>query len=94
MQEIGHLESMPLAALYTAVNLAAGFATGTANFITLIFVLISTHAAWEIMSEIFTMSGGLQLYHKCYEGVSVIPRTVFWIVTGVLALMGWLIVIF
>ena len=92
--EIGHLESVPLAALYTAANLAASFTTGTANFITLILVLIGTHAAWEIMSETFTITSGRQLYRKCYEKVSVIPRTVFWIVTGGLALMGWLIVIF
>lgn len=89
--EIGHLESLPLAVLYTAVNLAILFATGQVSLIKIILVLISAQAVWEIISELFTKTGSAQLYRKSYEGVRIIPRTIFWVSSIALTLMGWII---
>ncbi len=91
--EFGHLASVPLAAFYTAANLAAIFAVGQANLIKIVFILISTHAAWEIMSEIITIISDGQFYHKCYQRITIIPRIVFWIFTITLTLVGWIIVL-
>lgn len=89
--EFGHLQSAPLALLYIGVLLAVTFATGHANLLKIVFVLVSTHAAWEIASEIFAISSDLQLYRRCYKGVTVAPRIIFWIFTSVLTTIGWII---
>ena len=91
--EFGHLQSAPLAVLYTALNYTAIITANRANLSNLILVFISTHAAWEIMSEIFTIMSDAQFYHKCYENVSIIPRALFWFSTIVLALSGWIILL-
>lgn len=89
--EFGHLQSAPLAVLYTAVNYAAIIAAGQANLLRIILVFISTHAAWEIMSESITILTDLQFYHKSYAKVSMIPRTIFWFSAIAFTLMGWVI---
>jgi hypothetical protein len=91
IHEIGHLESGPLAVFYAAVNLAVIYSTGQANLQKIIFVFISAHAAWEIISEIFTITRSGDLYLKHYEGVTIIPRTIFWTFAIVLTLVGWII---
>ncbi|MHC4686643.1 MAG: hypothetical protein ACYTEW_20385 [Planctomycetota bacterium] len=89
--EFGHLQSAPLALLYTGVLLAVTFATGHANLLKIVLVLVSTHAAWEIASEIFAIFSDLQLYRRCYKGVTIAPRIIFWIFTSVLTTIGWII---
>jgi len=89
--EIGHLQSAPLAVLYTAANYAAIIAVSQVNLFNLILVFVCTHAAWEILSEILTIVIDPQLYHKCYQGVSWVPRAIFWLFTGSLSLIGWII---
>lgn len=91
--EIGHLQSAPLAVLYTAANYAAIITANRANLSNLILVFICTHAAWEIMSEILTIVINPQFYHKCYQGVSLIPRAIFWLSTISFTLIGWIIVL-
>ena len=93
VHEFGHLQSAPLAVLYTAANYTAIIAANRANLSNLILVFISTHAAWEIMSEILTIVTDPQFYHKCYQGVSLVPRAIFWLSTISLTLMGWIIVL-
>jgi hypothetical protein len=88
--EFGHLQSAPLALLYTALNYTAIITANRANLSNLILVFISTHAAWEIMSEILTIMSDAQFYHKCYEKVSIIPRAIFWFSAIVLTLLGWI----
>lgn len=92
--EFGHLQAMPLAVLYTGVMLALAFVTGHTNLIEIILVLVSTHAAWEIMAEIITIASDMLLYRKYYERITIIPRIIFWIFTGTLAILGWFIVLF
>jgi ABC-type enterochelin transport system permease subunit len=91
--EIGHLQSAPLYVLYTAMNYTAIVAANQVNLFNLILVFICTHAAWEIMSEILTIVIDPQFYHKCYQGVSLVPRAIFWLSTISLTLIGWIIVL-
>jgi hypothetical protein len=91
--EFGHLQTAPLALLYTALNYTAIITANRANLSNLILVFISTHAAWEIMSEILTIMSDARFYHKCYEKVSIIPRTIFWFSAIVLTLLGWIILL-
>ena len=91
--EIGHLQSAPLAVLYTAMNYTAIVAANQVNLFNLILVFICTHAAGEIMSEIFTIVIDSQFYQKSYQGESQVTRVIFWFSTISLTLMGWIIVL-
>ncbi len=91
--EFGHLQSAPAALLYTAANFAALLAVGKTTLLTVLLLLISTHAAYEIMAEVLTIRHDRQLYRHCYKGVSKIPRVIFWFSMTLLALMGWLILV-
>ena len=91
--EIGHLQSAPLALLYTVANYSALIAANQVNLFNLILVFICTHAAWEIMSEILTIVIDPQFYQKSYQGVSLVPRVIFWFSTISLTLTGWIIVL-
>lgn len=89
--EFGHLQTISLAVLYTGVMLALASVTGHTSLIEIIIVLISTHAAWEIMAEIFTIANDVPLYREYYKEITVIPRAMFWIFTGTLFITGWYI---
>jgi hypothetical protein len=89
--EFGHLQSAPAALIYTAANFAALLAAGKTTVLTVMLLLISTHAAYEIMAEVITIRHDHQLYLHCYENVSKIPRAIFWFSMSLLALMGWII---
>ena len=91
--EFGHLQTAPLALLYTAANYTAIITANRTDLSNLILVFISTHAAREIMSEILTIMSDAQFYHKYYEKVSIIPRAIFWFSTIALTLMGWIILL-
>lgn len=91
--EFGHLQSAPPALLYTAANFAALLAAGKTTVLTVLLLLISTHAAYEIMAEIITIRHNRQLYRHCYENVSKIPRAIFWFSMILLVWMGWIIVL-
>jgi hypothetical protein len=93
VHEFGHLQSAPAALLYTAANFAALLAVGKATVLTVILLLISTHAAYEIMAEVLTIRDNPQRYYRYYEQVSKIPRAIFWFSMTLLALAGWIIVL-
>ncbi len=68
--------------------------TGHSGLLEIVLVLISTHAAWEIASEVITITGDVPLYRKYYQEVSMVPRIVFWVFTGSLATTGWFVLLF
>lgn len=90
--EFGHLQTLPSALLYTSVMLMLASFMKHFSMVEIILVLISTHAAWEMMAEIRTIADDVTLYRKYYENITVIPRAIFWILTGTLAVMGWFII--
>jgi hypothetical protein len=91
--EFAHFQSAPLALPYTVglIALAAGEGLSLLSMVT---IIISTHAAWEFLSEILTIIHKRQFYRRCYNGISSISRWVFWISTSVLILLGWIILLF
>ncbi len=91
--EFVHLQSAPPALLYTVVMVCLSFAMGHTGLVETVIVFISTHAAWEIISEIFTFSGNKQLYHGSYEKITMIPRIVFWFSMSTLTIIGWWVVL-
>ena len=91
--EFAHFQSAPIALPYTAGMIALAVDAGH-PLLSIAMVIISTHAAWEFLSEILTILHNRQFYRRCYNGIPSISRRVFWISTSVLALLGWSILLF
>jgi hypothetical protein len=91
--EFAHFQSAPLALSYT-VGLIAFAAFKASPLLSITIIFISTHAVWEILSEIFTIIRNRQFYSRCYIGISSVPRLVFWSSMSLLALLGWIILLF
>ena len=89
--EFGHLQTLPLNLLYAGAVLTVALLKNHTGLLEIILILVSTHSAWEMMSEIFTISSNTKMYHKYYQGISIIPRIIFWASTGLLSAMGWII---
>jgi hypothetical protein len=86
--EFAHFQSAPLALPYTVGLVALAAAKGH-SLMPLLIIVISTHAFWELLSEVLTILRDRQFYRRCYVGISSVPRRVFWISMSVLALLGW-----
>jgi len=91
--EFAHFQSAPLALPYTVGLIALGAGEGL-SLLSMVIIIISTHAAWEFLSEILTILHNRQFYRRCYYGISSISRRVFWISMSVLAFLGWRILLF
>jgi len=91
--EFAHFQSAPLALPYTVGLVALAAAKGH-SLMPLLIIIISTHAFWELLSEVLTILRDRQFYRRCYVGISSVPRRVFWITTSVLALLGWGTILF
>jgi hypothetical protein len=91
--EFAHFQSAPLALPYTVGLIALGAGEGF-SFLSMVIIIISTHAVWELFSEVHTIIHNRQFYRRCYIGISSVSRWIFWISTSVLALLGWIILLF
>jgi hypothetical protein len=56
----------------------------------IIITLVGAQAAWEILSELYAIRSGPQLYRESYHEISLWPRLIFWIFAGALTLLGWI----
>mgnify|MGYP006944204720 CR=1 FL=1 len=45
-------------------------------------------AAWEIMSEFFTLFSDIESYRACYDGIKILPRVIFWLSSFFAAFAG------
>lgn len=89
IHEFGHLQSAPLFLFYALLMFFSAFNHNPVNFMNLIVVIVSAQAGWEISAEIYTFISNNNKYRKCYEGITLIPRIIFWSSTAALTLMGW-----
>lgn len=92
VHEYGHIQTAPFALLYALGMLTVvGFLVSGRIWLQSAGVVLSTHAVWEIMAEMVTMARTGTFYTQCYQGVSVVPRLVFWVLTSVLTCLGWIV---
>jgi hypothetical protein len=89
--EFGHLQATPAALGYAGVMLAVTLSAAQASLLKILLVLISAHAGWEIMAELFAVISNYETYRKSYEGVKVHFRIVFWTLITSLTIAGWII---
>jgi len=90
LHEFGHLQTLPLSLLYTAGLFLIAVLLGKDSAVELAFMLISVHATWEIFAEIYTVFSAGSLYKNYYQGVSIIPRLLFWSITGSLTVAPYI----
>lgn len=91
--EFGHLQTFPLAVCYTAAMFLFAAMKRPPNVIEIFLILISIQAAWEMTAELLTIAGDIHYYRKSYEDMTVIPRLVFWFVSGILTITGWMVIL-
>ncbi len=89
--EFGHLQTLPLYLLYAGTMLTVALQKNNTGLLEIILILVSTHSTWEMMSEIFSISGNTKKYRKYYNGISPVPRIIFWFSMGLLTATGWTI---
>lgn len=89
MHEVGHFQTAPLALLLLGANMAAAGTAGRLTWAVGPLLLVSNHAAWEILAEMAAIVGNRPSYRRCYQGTSKLPRVVFWITAAALSLAGW-----
>jgi hypothetical protein len=89
IHEFGHLQTTPPAVIYTLGILGMAYMNGHTAWPEIFFMLVSTHAAWEIMAEGLTVISDISGYSRYYKNVTVIPRSIFWCCTTALVVLGW-----
>lgn len=85
--EFAHFQIAPLALPYT-VGLIALAVGQDLSWYSMLTVIISTHAVWEILAEMLTILHNRQFYRQCYKKISTVPRRIFWIAMGTLSFLG------
>ncbi len=94
IHEFAHLKTAPFALPYTALVFYLAYShIGYLDWMTIVILILSTHAAWEMLAEAVTIieSGGM--YGRVYRKVSITPRLLFWGITVMLTFLGWYIIL-
>jgi hypothetical protein len=92
VHEFGHFQTLPLMLLYAGGMLTKFSFKSVPSLSDLFFLVIGLQAAWEIMSESFTIAQDREYYRQCYAGVNVGPRTVFWALCGLMVPLSLMLV--
>ncbi len=92
--EVGHLQTVPFALLYAGILLLASWGEGSMAWFKIPFFVVSTQAAWEITSELYTIFRDIESYRACYDGVQKLARIIFWLLSVLMAFTGALILLF
>ncbi len=91
--EFAHFQIAPLALPYTVGLIALAVGQDLA-WLSMIIVIISTHAVWEILAEMLTILHDRKFYRRCYQRISIVPRRIFWISMSMLSFLGIGILVF
>lgn len=92
--EFAHLKTTPFAVVYTVMVFYTAYSNrGIPGWETVLFLLLSSHAAWEMISEAITILDDKKGYTRIYTGVPAGARLVFWAITSALVLSGWYIIL-
>ena len=91
--EFAHFQTAPVLFVYMAVVFVVAYIKTLTGMGEIIFLLVSIQAAWELMSEGFVVLENPVAYRRSYNGITRLPRILFWAVGGMLAVAGWLVVL-
>ena len=88
--EFAHFQTAPVLFIYMLVVFVVAYLKTIAGMGEIIFLLLSIQATWELMSEGFVVLESPGAYRTSYNGISRLPRILFWAVGGILTAAGWL----
>ena len=91
--EFEHLQSAPLIFLYVLIQSFLVFSKKQADPSEIGLILLGSHAAWEIISEILTYFYDSSIYRSSYQEIPISPRILFWSVACLTVIVSWLIVL-
>ncbi|HED05934.1 MAG TPA: hypothetical protein ENI61_04535 [Ignavibacteria bacterium] len=89
--EFGHLQTFPQLVIYFLLISYLAVIQGGTSWLEIVLLLISIHSVWEIMAELFTITSSGYQYRLFYKEVSVIPRIIFWTITILFSIGGWVL---
>jgi len=89
--EFAHFQTLPAVLLYGLVTGGFFFIRGTITYIAVMSILVGGQALWEMLSEAAVILDNRKTYHSYYQGVVKSPRIVFWLVTTMILVTGWII---
>lgn len=89
--EIGHLQLLPFEILYAIILFSVSYINANTGFFQIIQILLSCFAFWEIMAESYVITRKASCYKLHYKGISILPRVIFWSLTVLLMLAGWVV---
>ena len=87
--ELGHLQSFPLEMVYAVILFGIAISGENSSPGELAIILISCFATWEIFAESYSLIFEHRLYRVSYRDISLLPRTIFWLLAILLSLAGW-----
>jgi hypothetical protein len=88
--EMAHFQTAPFIVLAAIAILTGSFAADRFHIPEVLFFLVGIQAAWEMLSEAWTIIGNTSYYCECYKGIPKLPRITFWTATVMLTTAGWL----
>lgn len=91
--ELGHLQTVPFALLYAGILLSLSVVRENMTWFMVLALVVSTQAAWEMMSEFFTRFSDIEAYRAGYQGAQCLPRIIFWLSSCVAVLAGTLVLV-
>ncbi len=82
---------LPVEFFYAVLVLGVSVTNGHNSIFEVMVIFISCFAAWEISAESYVLKREKKRYILFYQGVSHIPRILFWTITVTLVLVGWVV---
>ena len=91
--EFAHFQTAPVLFVYTLAVCVLAYIKTLTGMGEIFFLLASIQAAWELMSEGLVVLENPAAYRTSYNGMSSLPRILFWAVGGMLAVSGWVVLL-
>jgi len=91
--EMGHLQAWPFEVLYSAILILVMMNKDANDVVGWLWVIVSSFAAWEILTEMHRVRYVPPGYHHFYRDIFLISRIIFWGVTLSLIFGGWVYIL-
>ena len=91
--EFAHFQTAPVLLAYMLGIFFLAYTKGGTGMGEIIFLLVSVQTVWEMLSEGLVVLEDSAAYRKSYNGITKLPRVLFWAGGGMLTAAGWAVVL-
>lgn len=91
--EFAHFQTAPVMFVYMLIVFVLALITAKTGMAEILFLLVSVQAAWEILSEGLVLLENSAAYRISYNGITRLPRVLFWTLAGMLTATGWVLLL-